>query len=125
MAIDSRIKNQKDISKDDDLEVLLTLKRNIFKNLKVASLAQVKEVGETTIKVSLFPVYSDESELTVDCYKLNNLELSKEDVVLVLFLDKNFIQNLKQIKNNQNKTNLDSNNIELHSLKYGIIIGIL
>lgn len=115
----------KNINKNDDLEVLLVLKRNILKNLKVASLAQVKEIGGSTIKVSLFPIYSNETELTIECYKLKNLEVEKNNIVLILFLDRNFIQNLKQIQSNQNKTNLDSNNIELHSLKYGIIIGVI
>lgn len=125
MAIDSRIKSAKNINKSDDLEVLLALKKNIFRDLKVASLGQVKEVNDSNISVSLFPTYSNESELYINCYKLNNLEINKNDVVLVLFLDKNFIQNLNQIKNNQTKSTLDSNNIELHSLKYGIIIGVI
>lgn len=125
MAIDSRIKNQNNITDDDELEVLLALKRNIFKSLKVSSLGQVKELNESTINVGLFPIYSDETEITIECYKLKDLEINKNDVVLVLFLDRNFKQNLNQVKNNQNKTNLNSNNSELHSLKYGIIVGIL
>ncbi len=125
MAIDSRIKNQNNITDNDELEVLLALKRNIFKSLKVSSLAQVKEVNNSTISVVLFPIYSDETEITIECCKLKDLEINKDDIVLVLFLDRNFKQNLNQLKNNQNKTNLNSNNIELHSLKYGIIIGVL
>ena len=121
----NKFKTAKDISKDDNLEVLLTLKRNIFKNLKVASLGQVTKIGNDIINVTLFPLYKEETNVVIDCYKLKDLELKPNDVVLILFLDRNFIQNLKQIKNNQSKTNLDANNVELHSLKYGIIIGIL
>lgn len=121
----NKFKTAKDIRKDDNLEVLLTLKRNIFKNLKVASLGQVTKIGSDIINVTLFPLYKEETNVVIDCYKLKDLELKPNDVVLILFLDRNFIQNLKQIKNNQSKTNLDVNNVELHSLKYGIIIGIL
>ena len=121
----NKFKTAKDIRKDDNLEVLLTLKRNIFKNLKVASLGQVTKIGSDIINVTLFPLYKEETNVVIDCYKLKDLELKLNDVVLILFLDRNFIQNLKQIKNNQSKTNLDVNNVELHSLKYGIIIGIL
>ena len=124
MGVDIRRNGNKGLNKNDDLEVLLALKRNIFRELKVASLGQVKEIGET-YKVVLFPTYSDELEITIECFKLKNLELTTGDVVLVLFLDRNFIQNFKQIKNNQEKTKLDKKNVELHSQKYAIIVGIL
>ena len=39
-------------------------------------------------------------------------------------MDRNFIQNLKQIKGNQKLTSLQQN-IDLHSDKFGIIIGTL
>lgn len=125
MGIDTRRQGNNGVNKNDELEVLLALKRNIFRDLKVASLGQVKEVGDSIIKVIPFPTYSNESEITIDCFKLKNIEVEKNDVVLVLFLDRNFIQNFKQIKNNQVKTKLDSKNVELHSTKYAIIIGTL
>ena len=99
MGVDIRRNGNKGLNKNDDLEVLLALKRNIFRELNVASLGQVKEIGET-YKVVLFPTYSDELELTIECFKLRDLEITTGDVVLVLFLDRNFLQNLKQIKNN-------------------------
>ena len=52
------------------------------------------------------------------------IEVKPNDVVVILFMDRNFIQNLKQIKGNQKLTSLQQN-IDLHSDKFGIIIGTL
>lgn len=125
MSNDARRQGYRGISKNDDLEVLLALKRNILRDLKVASLGIVKSIKDNIIKVNLFPAYTNESEITIDCYCLKNLEVNKDNVVLVLFLDRNFIQNLNQKNNNQQLTKVDSKNIELHSLKYGVVIGII
>lgn len=125
MSNDVRRQGYRGISKNDDLEVLLALKRNILRDLKVASLGIVKSIKDNIIKVNLFPTYTNESEITIDCYCLKNLEVNKDNVVLVLFLDRNFIQNLNQKNNNQQLTRVDSKNIELHSLKYGVVIGII
>lgn len=125
MSNDARRQGNRGISKNDDLEVLLALKRNILRDLKVASLGIVKSIKDNIIKVNLFPTYTNESEITIDCYCLKNLEVNKDNVVLVLFLDRNFIQNLNQKNNNQQLTRIDSKNIELHSLKYGVVIGII
>lgn len=125
MSNDARRQGNRGISKNDDLEVLLALKRNILRDLKVASLGIVKSIKDNIIKVNLFPTYTNESEITIDCYCLKNLEVNKDNVVLVLFLDRNFIQNLNQKNNNQQFTKVDSKNIELHSLKYGVVIGII
>lgn len=125
MSNDARRQGNRGISKNDDLEVLLALKRNILRDLKVASLGIVKSIKDNIIKVNLFPTYTNESEITIDCYCLKNLEVNKDNVVLVLFLDRNFIQNLNQKNNNQQLTKVDSKNIELHSLKYGVVIGII
>lgn len=125
MSNDARRQGYRGISKNDDLEVLLALKRNILRDLKVASLGIVKSIKDNIIKVNLFPTYTNESEITIDCYCLKNLEVNKDNVVLVLFLDRNFIQNLNQKNNNQQLTKIDSKNIELHSLKYGVVIGII
>lgn len=125
MSNDARRQGYRGISKNDDLEVLLALKRNILRDLKVASLGIVKSIKDNIIKVNLFPTYANESEITIDCYCLKNLEVNKDNVVLVLFLDRNFIQNLNQKNNNQQLTKVDSKNIELHSLKYGVVIGII
>ena len=110
---------------DDFLEVLLILKDNIFKDLNVATLAIVEEVKEDSVNVIPFPtIKSESSERQINCVKLKNLELTKNDIVIVVFCDRNFIQNLKQLKQNQKITQLNKN-VNLHSDKYGVILGVL
>lgn len=118
-------RQNKPVQSNTDLDVLLALKTNIFKNLKVATLGQVTSVDNDVITASIFPLYKDEDTLNLEVYKLKNLDIKKDDIVLILFLDRNFNQNLKQTKNNQARTNLVESKDTLHSYKNGIIIGIL
>lgn len=109
---------------DDLMAVCTELKANIFRNLKVATLGKVISINNNIIKCKPFPLIENETEKIIDCYSLNHLNLQKNDIVLILFIDRNFIQNLKQIKNDQKLTRLQQN-VDLHSDKFGIVIGIL
>lgn len=104
----------------DLLRVLLTLKENIFKDLKVATLAKVNSFDEEnhSCVVTPFPLFEDEQQKTISC--LNFLSVNTDDVVLILFLDRNFIQNLKQYLSQQQLSYLKDKT--LHSEKFGIVI---
>lgn len=117
-------KNESLYDENDLLTVLLTVKSNILRDLKVASLGVVKEIEDNNYIVKLFPLLQNENEKTILCFKLKDMTIVKDDVVLILFTDRNFIQNLKQIKLNQTLTKL-TENYDLHSHNYGIIIGKL
>lgn len=117
-------KNESLYDENDLLTVLLTVKSNILRDLKVASLGVVKEIEDNNYVVKLFPLLQNENEKTILCFKLKDITIVKNDVVLILFTDRNFIQNLKQIKLNQTLTKL-TENYDLHSHNYGIIIGKL
>lgn len=122
------------------LDVLLALKANIMKATNVATLAEVQSIDTTNlvVKVKPFPLINGENEKTIDCYscmfptvkedniKWSNLvdSLSKKDIVLVVFLNRNSSQNLKQARKNQVLTTLKENS-ELHSDKFGIVVGIV
>lgn len=109
-----------------------SVKTNTLRSLKVASLALVKEIDidNALIKVSPFPLLVNEREKIIPCYVsrsfkeryLNNLK--EEDCVLVLFLDRNYTQNYAQIKSNQKLTCLSNDN-DLHSDKFGIVIDMI
>ena len=107
----------------DLLRVLLTLKDNIFKDLKVATLAKVNSFDEEThtCVVTPFPLFEDEQQKTISC--LNFLSVNADDVVVVLFIDRNFIQNLKQFLSQQRLSYLKDKT--LHSEKFGIVIQAL
>lgn len=141
MAYDERYKGL-DTNQDNDwMSVLLALKKNIFRHLKVASLGQVVEVndnvvvdadnnivaglsttnlGSYTLKVKLFPKNKDEDFTIINCLSIDVRHYQEGDIVLVIFLDKNSKKALQQVQTNV-VYNLTSD-IDLHSESYGIVI---
>ena len=117
-------------------DVLLALKQNIFKSLKVGTLAEVKTVNDdNTLVVKPFPLVKGESEKTITCYSsmyidsegtLKSLSsvLTKNDIVLVVFIDRNFITAYKQAMKGKTKSTL-SNDTDTHSENYGIVVSIM
>lgn len=107
-----------------ELEVLLALKDNIFKNLKVGSFAQVVSVNteDNTAQVILFPSYKGDIDVTISVIIPKSVLVSVDDTVVVLFLDTNFKQTLKQTIKKQKRSQLETTNVVLHSLNYGVII---
>lgn len=106
----------------DFLKVLFALKDNIMRDLHVASFAKVTQVNnDGTCLVSLFPLIKDESDKNLQVTNYSSMDINIGDIVLILFLDRNYTQNFKQVKLNQNLTPLTDNK-NLHSQKYGVII---
>lgn len=122
------------------LDVVLALKSNIMRALKVATLAEVQSIDSKTqiVKVKPFPLIEGESEKIIECetimtptmqdkaftYVSLASQLSNKDVVLVVFLDRNSSQNLSQAKKKQTLSKLKENS-ELHSDKFGIIVALV
>lgn len=106
----------------DFLKVLLKLYEKVMKELHVASVAKVIDNNGDIYGCQLIPTFNNEPEKVVQAYCLENVEPSVDDWVLIVFTDRNFIKNLKQAKNNQNISAIESQS-ELHSQTYGIIIG--
>lgn len=104
---------------NDSLKSLLLIKQNILKNVAVADVVQVTSVSNTTCICR-----SLATGLTTEYYKLNDLQITKNDIVVAIFTDYDFRQNLVRVKNGNNAITLnDSQN--LHQRNFGIIIGIL
>ena len=108
----------------DFLKVLLALEAKTMRDTHVATIAKIVELGTTTHRCVVIPTLKDESEKFIYAYYLEDITLNVDDVVLILFTDRNFTQNLRQIDYNQKLSLLDSQS-ELHSQSYGIIIGKL
>lgn len=104
------------------LEVLQTVKQSTMRDISVASFGIVKETGDYC-KVQTFPTLTGEADTTtkaLNCYGA----LNTGDVVLVIYTDRNFIQNIAQITGGKKMTTLD-NDKELHSKRFGVIVAKL
>lgn len=121
------------------LDVLLALKSNIMRGLNVATFAEVQGVDEVNqiVTVRPFPLIEGEKEKNIACFcclmpqssgetvtwSSMTKSIGKKDVVLVVFLNRNSSQSFKQAKMKQKLSALKENS-ELHSDKFGVIIGI-
>ena len=116
---------QNEFETGDFLSVLLSLERHIMKNLKVGSLGVIQTIDITNKKVlvELFPRSKNEDIKYINCFCLTNniSNLAKGQIVCVLFLDKNFIKNLKQLQTGV-QSNLEVDDTILHNESYGIIL---
>lgn len=108
----------------DLLSVLLALKENIMIELNVATIGKVRSIEGQTAKVQLYPAIKNEQPQTIYSIISSNLDVNVNDIVVVLYLDRNFISALKKLKQNQNPSSI-SDDVILHSKEYGIIISVL
>lgn len=140
MAININRINSNEVNTSD---VLSQFKLGIFKELKCASLGIVKKYDEKTdyYSVEPFPLIKGESVKNIQCYAALDVHItykdggtektikgketvSVNDMVLIVFLDRNYFQNFRQVIKEQKRTNLNENS-DLHSDKYGLIIKVV
>lgn len=112
---------------DSLLDVLLLLKEKTLMDTHVSTLAYVDEIQiEKTdenkfglVKCKPFPLDEDREEYSVFAYYFNkDSEFNKNDIVLILYTDLNFISGLDSVDNKPKPTR----DLIYHSTKYGIII---
>lgn len=107
-------------------QVFEAFKANMQNNLHVADcgiITNIDNSGITLYSVTLVPVV--DTKFTIYCYALENLVLQKDDLVLVLYTDKQNKQTIEEYSNNMKLNNLSKTKetISKHSYNYGIIIG--
>ncbi len=108
------------------LDVLMILKEKIMLDTHVSTLAYVDEIVNdygllgpySIIKVKPFPLDINQEEYTLQAYCFKNTSFAKNDLVLVIFTDKNFILNLNS------ETPKETQDLQTHLLKYGVVIPI-
>lgn len=122
-------------------EVLIALKSNIFRNLNVATIGEVVSTNKSdkTVVVKLLPQASGEISRNITCNCLSfptkndkTIEWTSyadvaemHDLVLVLYTNRNSSQNIKQHSMKTTYTTLSKEKLELHSDKFGIVVGII
>jgi hypothetical protein len=102
----------------DLVEIFKISETRVLKNCNVASLAIVDSVDDRNVTCRPFPIREGESVTSIIAYKLNgDMELSKNDIVLVIYTDRDFRGNI----NNTNNI-YSTNDNELHKVDYGVIV---
>lgn len=124
--VDEQKFNGNDGGQDDLLAVFQQFKKHLMKEIRVASIAKVKQpvTEDGTVTVQTYPMLEDESEKNVECKVVQGLDITTNDIVVVLYLDRNFIAALKKLKLKQVPSKLQEN-IKLHYDQYGIVIAKL
>ena len=133
-TLDTKIANASDL-----LDVLLILKEVTMMDTRVATLAYLDENiqkydGTCGIwRCKPFPLAEGQEDFTVQAYYFSKKgdepsedseeEPSEEDfkkgkIVVILFMDRNFISNLEAVDKNPKQTT----DLTLHSLKFGVIL---
>lgn len=111
----------RDTNDSDLMEVLMALKANIMRDLHVGTFAIVKKVDP--VQVEFFPKIDGEEDKLVEV-ECTIQEVYVNDVVYVVFADRNFLPALRRLKKGQKMTTMQ-NDSDLHSEKYGIAIAKL
>lgn len=102
------------------IDLLLTVKSNIFKTMHTSSVCIVKEAfDDGSFRCS----FIDESNIYVDAICMMGVEAKVDDAVLVIFTDRDYRASLNAYKNNQQNTN--STTKSYHDLLFGIVVGIV
>ena len=101
-------------------DVLLALKDNVFASLHVAEICQITQVNSD----GSYVCKRVGSSILYNCFALKNLSLHVDDVVLVLFTDHNYAENLIRLDNGLDLIG-ESQSQLFHTVNNGIIIGTL
>lgn len=102
------------------VDVLKTLKQNIFKTMQTAEVAVVREdLGEGSYRCE----YITNNQVFFSAIKLQDLDVQVNDAVLVIFTGTDFRASLNALKNGQADTS--STTISYHQKLYGIITGVV
>lgn len=114
-------------NENDFMALLEALKNNVYRNTHTSSLAVVKGLKATNygvlqeVDVLPFPQSERTGNFVLQCYSYCDEVLNVGDIVVVLFLDRDYRQNLKTILNGS-ETSYVIKDYNLHSIDYGLII---
>lgn len=108
------------------------LKESINKNLHVSTLAlykeQIKEfdesVGYGIIKVAPIPLQEKQSEYTINAYTLNNNVYNENDILIIIYTDCGFVDNLNENRYLQRKNLLPQYHSQMNAVVIGLSTGL-
>lgn len=110
---------------DDLTDLVNAIIDNVMRNLHVSTLAIVTKVNSNSVYVKPFPTNEGEDSKEIEVLNSCGLTLDVKDKVIILFMDRDFRQNLNQLNSNPDAKLTKNVNKEKHCEKFGIIINKL
>lgn len=105
----------------DWIEVFKSFETKIKKGIHTATMAVVIKSDSDTIYCMPFPIEEDTDAKVIEAYNISNATYSKGEKCLILFTDRDFRTNRKNVTTDSNSVT-KTNNATLHSDLYGIVI---
>lgn len=103
----------------DAVEIFKSFQNKINRDMKVASLAKVTEVKDQYVNAVYYPVGEKDSSLTISAWNISKLDLEINDIVLIVFLDRDFRSYTNDIDKNNPPATSD---VYLHNISFGVVV---
>lgn len=103
----------------DAVEIFKAFQNKINKDIKVASLAKITEVNNQYVKAVYYPIDEKDTSVVISAWNISKLDLKINDIVLIVFLDRDFRNHTDDIDKNNPPT---TSNVYLHNISFGVVI---
>lgn len=101
------------------VDVLKTLKQNIFRTLYTAELAVVREIADEAYKCEMLT----NRQVYISAIKFQDLDVQINDVVMIIFTGSDYRASLSAYKRGEADTSMSTS--QFHQSKYGVIVGLI
>lgn len=119
--IEEKYSNNKNAT-SDFLRVLLALKTNVMRNLHCAEICEVSEISAINDTITCITLTD---RTYISAIPLYNIDIRKNDVVIVIYTDTDFRASLAKIKKGLVIQPTAEKTADYHTKSYGVIIGIV
>lgn len=105
----------------DLVSIFEAAEKRTLRHCNVATLALVQKTEEDNIYCLPFPIREGESPSTIKAWNIYNAKVEKNDIILVIFTDRDFRVNKDNVSENNIVQTSDNN---LHEIEFGVAISI-
>lgn len=105
----------------DLVSIFEAAEKRTLRHCNVATLALVQKTEKDNIYCLPFPIREGESPSTIKAWNIYNAEVEKNDIILVIFTDRDFRVNKDNVSENNIVQTSDNN---LHEIEFGVAISI-
>lgn len=106
------------------VEILKSTVQKAMRDIHVASFASVVSSTDTEVKCIPFPIREGSTPIQVTAINLTGKTFKKDDIVFIVFTDRDYRTNLKNATSDENTISSTSDNV-LHSQMFGVCLGAM